>query len=142
VGVNNMIFTFSQDITLKRKVAYLGVMLIIDAMLFLSMISSSKSVGPYFYNWVMVAAISGVSLVVVAIFSKRLIPDFGNKFIELLMYASLPVLILILFYLVCIFINKEDFGYEYLILNSWRVLSLNIPLVLIAFSILDNKKAN
>ncbi len=137
-----MIFTFSQNITLRRKVGYLGVMFIVAAMLFLSMISSSKSVGPYFYNWVMVAIVSGVSLLIVATFSRRLMPDFGNKFIELLMYASLPVLISILFYLVCIFINKEDFGYEYLILNSWRVLSLNIPLVLITSSILKNKKDN
>jgi len=140
--VNSMIFTFSQNITLRRKVGYLGVMFIVAAMLFLSMISSSKSVGPYFYNWVMVAIVSGVSLLIVATFSRRLMPDFGNKFIELLMYASLPVLISILFYLVCIFINKEDFGYEYLILNSWRVLSLNIPLVLITSSILKNKKDN
>ncbi len=140
--MNSMIFTFSQNITLRRKVGYLGVMFIVAAMLFLSMISSSKSVGPYFYNWVMVAIVSGVSLLIVATFSRRLMPDFGNKFIELLMYASLPVLISILFYLVCIFINKEDFGYEYLILNSWRVLSLNIPLVLITSSILKNKKDN
>lgn len=137
-----MIFTFSTRITLKRKILYIGLMIVIVSTLLITMVNFDKPNQVENLTWITTLLVSGLSLITVVIIdsnTKNAYAKWGN-FVSMLLLSLVPIIISIFLYLLTIILSHEEYGEKYIILNSGWIMMINIPLVVAASYLLSIKR--
>ena len=134
-----MIFSFSDKISLNRKIGYIGLMLMIVSIVLLSMVDPATV---QFLPWIMLLFVSGASLIFLALMRKNIYDTYKRLGILSLAFFAIviPGIIIILLHLVCILTSFEEFGERYILLNSAWILCANIPLLLILGFVIHGRK--
>jgi hypothetical protein len=129
-----MLFIFSPSITLKRKVGYIGLMLVTVAIVLLSMVDFNKQDQVDLLAWISVVAIAGLSLLLLVLLhgnTRNMYIKHGKLFFYILI-SQIPILSSVLIYLLCVLSSFEEFGEIFILKNTVLILLFNIPIILIA----------
>ena len=128
-----ILFIFSPNITLKRKVGYIGLMLVTISILLLSMVDFNKQEQVGFLTWISVLTIAGVSLLLLVFLhdnTRKMYQKYGKLFFYFLI-SQIPVISSVLIYLLCVLSSFEGFGEIFIFKNTIWILLINIPVMIL-----------
>ena len=128
-----MIFTFSPNISIKRKVAYIGVMLAVSAIVLVSMVDINDPVTTDLVPWISSLGIAGLSLLILTLINRDTQSAYSKwgALPSMILISLIPVIVTIFLYLAFIFLSFEELAERYIIINSSWIFATNIPLILI-----------
>lgn len=134
-----MLFIFTDKISRIRKTFYLGLMLLILALVLHSILFDNVNNHIDLYLWIFPVFITGLCICFATLtYSYRERSVMGGRFAFILL---IPPLMIVLVHLIFILSSREHYGEIYIIQNSWRILLVSIPVMaIVEFFVI--KKAN
>lgn len=133
-----MIFTLNPNITIRRKIAYVGVMLFIGSVVVASMGNSMSASDNQLFKIASILSVGGLSLMLVPIIfgnTKDRYKRFGIAGL-LAMTSVVPVVCVIMLYLIVTAIFTDAAAERYVMNNAALIFAIDIPLSVVAAFIL------
>lgn len=137
-----MIFTLNPNITIRRKIAYVGVMLFIGAVVVASMGSPMNEADNQLFKIASILCVGGLSLMLVTLVfgdTKDRYKRFGIAGV-LAMTSVVPVVCAIGLYLIVTALFADAAAERHVINNAALIFAIDIPLSIVAALVLFRAK--
>jgi len=136
-----MLFLLSPDLTIKRKIFYIGLMIFVATLVLFTMVDRSHQDRTEMLNWIFPLSITGLSLVLLTLLSKNTHKKY-KKFATFVLSIVIAPAITMFFYLATIFLNRENIGHEYILQNFALIAVINLILLSLVDIFLITKNEN
>lgn len=136
-----MIFLLNKNISLQRKMGYIGLILVIGAVVLASIGVPYDLRYENLFKLSSILCVSGFSLIVIALTQRNTKKNFGSIG-SYVAASTIPVICLVAFYLVGMWLISERYAETYIMNNGAIIMAVSIPLAIVAAIVLERLLRN
>ena len=137
-----MIFLLSDQISIRRKLFYIGLVMCFISFVLMSMLDLENDQDVHAIFWAIAVFIGSLCLVMISIWGYHLDQNYKKFGVFFLLSLStfIPVIISIFIHLISIFSSLENLGERFVVENLARIIMISSPTIVVAMLLMKRRR--